>query len=138
MWTTINNCWRNSVGRDYLFIALNIGSVFLSLTAYVINQYYLKINYQNIIFSSFWNDFCAGVFILSYSNILLSFYKYRNIKLDTLTKIIGFSLIVASYWEYITPLYNKSSISDPLDILMYTLGALFYYFTVIACFYAVL
>lgn len=118
---------RNCVGYDYMRSIINALIIVVSIAAYLLNQFYLKTHYNNFILTSYWNDFWAALFILAYSNIWLSFYKNYNLTLDKLPKILFFILIVGSFWEYATPYFKKDSFSDPIDMLTYVTGAVFYY-----------
>lgn len=76
------------------------------------------------------NDFLAGVMLYPIWYLVCAlflrspeeklFFKDRYIILCTL--IAGF------FWEYVTPFLRTDSVSDPLDIIAYLLGAIVFCF----------
>ena len=70
------------------------------------------------------NDLFAPIFLLAYSNVLLSRINHRIHKLWQMLILIGVAGIV---WEYLAPLVKPSSISDPYDLVCYFVGAVLYW-----------
>lgn len=103
------------------FYNVNIIILIITIIAYVVNQKILKLtNY--IFFQYYFNDLLAPIIILSFSNYLLNLYnkviKGKNVYL--------FIIICGIFWEIITPLYKKNSVSDIVDFIMYIMGANIY------------
>jgi hypothetical protein len=44
-----------------------------------------------------------------------------------LERIIPFTLLVGLFWEYVTPLYRISKVSDPFDLIAYVAGSVTYF-----------
>lgn len=93
----------------------------ITIIVYVINQEILK-STNCIFFQYYFNDLLAPIVLLSFSNYLLNVYnkviKGKNIYL--------FIIICGIFWELITPLYKKNSVSDIVDFIMYIIGANIY------------
>lgn len=92
---------------------------------------------NNLIFKKmFWGTpvgaFCVGYFndlicpfgFLSYLNICFSFAKYRITRFWEMQLWI---LAAGLAWEFVAPLLKPTSVTDPLDLLCYHLGAVGYY-----------
>lgn len=96
---------------------------------YAFNNFYLKENSLGIcrVFcQGYLNDFCAGIFILGFTNLLLSEY---DVELKSLGQIVSFSTSCAFVWEFFAPAIKATSVTDWLDILMYILGGACYYYS---------
>lgn len=72
----------------------------------------------------YFNDLLAPILLLSFSNLLLSFYG-KDLQGKNVYLVIA---ICSIYWEFITPLYKTDSVCDILDIVMYMCGASIYSF----------
>lgn len=115
------SCWRNNCCiRDY-GIVLNVKIFVFAFIIYLINQIILKKTIYTF-FKYYFNDLLAPILLLSFSNFLLQFYN-KELKGKNIYIFIGFCSI---FWEFITPLYKKSSVCDILDIVMYLIGASLY------------
>lgn len=68
----------------------------------------------------YFNDILAGILLNAIAQIMLTNkgFKYTPYRGLYLTIVAGI------FWEYITPLFNSRSISDPLDIVAYLTGFL--------------
>lgn len=68
----------------------------------------------------YFNDILAGILLNAIAQIMLTNkgFKYTPYRGLCLTLVAGI------FWEYITPLFNSRSISDPLDIVAYLTGFL--------------
>ena len=55
-------------------------------------------------------------------------YKRRNKKqvLIPTIELIGVSILLMMFFEWVCPLLNTDLVADPMDFLWYTLGLLFY------------
>ena len=106
---------------------MNILIMIICVLLYGMNHI-MKPWYNNEIISLFmngyFNDILAGLFLISFTNVLL--YKV-NKSIHKLVHIEIYLLIVGIFWEYITPLYKTNSTSDPIDILAYMLGGFVYW-----------
>ncbi|MBP3330820.1 MAG: hypothetical protein J6L89_08315 [Clostridia bacterium] len=61
---------------------------------------------------------------MSYTNIITEFKKVRLIKLWQIELLL---LGCGFFWEYITPLFRKETVSDMWDIAAYMLGGVIYW-----------
>lgn len=115
-----NNC--SSFNSIFL---LNTIIFIIAFTLYCLNEIIFKP--KNIIFfKNYMNDFLAFPLLLSFSNIT-SLILIKRLIFDDFTIIISFSFIVGLFWEYVTPLYYKNSVSDLKDILFYVIGSMVYH-----------
>lgn len=115
-------CHRLRGGRP--FVALNVWLLFASLTLYFVNQFLLKSLSDNLIIQSYLNDFLAMGVLLPYANLLLSLYPGKDMRLLRPLPILLFTLCVAIFWEYATPLYLSRSVGDLWDIAAYNASGL--------------
>lgn len=63
----------------------------------------------------YFNDILAGITL----NAMMSSTPKYNARWG-----LYLTLVAGIFWEYITPLFNSRSISDPLDIVAYLTGFL--------------
>lgn len=66
----------------------------------------------------YFNDILAGILLNAIAHIMLTkrSFKYTPYRGLCLTLTAGI------FWEYIAPLFNSRSVSDPLDIIAYLTG----------------
>lgn len=113
---------RSNNSCNFNFISIINAKIFIfTFIVYLINQKILKLtNYT--FFKCYFNDLLAPIILLSFSNFLLNLYS-RTIKGKNIYIFIS---ICGIFWEVITPLLKKDSVSDILDFAMYILGASIY------------
>lgn len=100
---------------------------------YVFNQYYktiCPIESLRLFLVCYANDILAGILILAYSNICLSFISKSIIQLPT---ILWFILGCGFVWEILAPLFKPTAIFDPLDLLAYLIGGIIYWWLQAKC-----
>lgn len=92
---------------------------------YIISQVWLKPYHRSDFFQSHLNDVTAGGALSAFSIMLI-----RQRFQPSFAWVAAFTLIIVSaagcYWEWVTPLYRATSVSDPLDIAAYFAGACLY------------
>lgn len=73
----------------------------------------------------YFNDILAGILLNAIAQIMLTNkgFKYTPYRGLCLTIVAGI------FWEYVAPLFNSKTVSDPLDIIAYLTG--FIIFTII-------
>ena len=76
-----------------------------------------------ILYTGYLNDFCAGIFIVAFANLLLQQY---DMAINTFGKTIGFVFSCGLMWEYFAPLVKQEAVADWMDIIVYILGGVFY------------
>lgn len=126
------NCYhrfRNNISNRINFYILNISILSLSVLLYLINIYVIKGTYAStLFFKNYFNDVLAGIVLLSYTKILLSFYSGKYYLKEKLHWYLLFILPAGLFWEFVTPLYKKSSVADITDILFYLVGGVIYFY----------
>lgn len=111
----------NNSCNIYFSSIINATILIVTFIVYLINQKILKLtNYT--FFKCYFNDLLAPIILLSFSNFLLNLYN-RTIRGKNIYIFIS---ICGIFWEVITPLFKKNSVSDILDFVMYILGASIY------------
>ena len=68
------------------------------------------------------NDFLAGIAILAYINLVLSFSKW-NARIENPLIILAIGFLCGMFWEFVVPIFKKDSVSDWWDVLSYMVGA---------------
>ena len=71
------------------------------------------------------NDIVGSITFAAYTDIILG---SRNWKLDSLWKVELLLLGCGLFWEFITPLFRKNTVTDGWDIVAYLTGGLIYHF----------
>lgn len=111
-------------------IKVNITNLVIFLTAmiiYILNQGIFK-KMSASIFSGFSNDYlndCLAPFVLlSFSSIFISFWGAKLQNALHIALIIIPSIII---WEFVTPLYKKTSVTDMRDVICYVTSASIYW-----------
>lgn len=66
----------------------------------------------------YFNDILAGILLNAIAQIMLT---NKGLKY-TLYRGICLTIVAGIFWEYIVPLFNSRSFSDPLDIIAYLTG----------------
>ena len=105
----------------------------LVIAVYCVNRFIIKpCLYDSesiiaIILKNHFNDFCGSFLFCSYLNILI--YKTRaDLSFRTLKDYVVLGIICAVFWECISPVLIKKSVSDYLDCIAYVAGTVTYYF----------
>lgn len=97
---------------------------------YCLNRFWLKripsLPAIEYILKCHFNDFLAGIAILAYVNLILSFSIYQKAVIVSFSKGVIFSFVCGVLWEYIMPVFFPHGTSDYLDIASYILGGVFY------------
>lgn len=94
---------------------------------YQLNNHYIKANTIGIpheFFVCYFNDLMAPMFMLSYSNILL---RTVGRSITKILHIVAFCLLIGTVWEFFAPFIKRGAVWDPLDIVCYLFGGLFYW-----------
>lgn len=91
-----------------------------------INKFLLSFDNSNL-FSQFMNCYfndvvgCCGY--CAYCDISTVFFINKELKP---LYIVVIAICSGVFWEYITPLFRHDTVSDPIDIVAYSFGALMY------------
>ena len=83
-------------------------------------------NFLGEMLSSHGNDLLGGVAFLAYVNLLISLVK-PEFRLKRLASMLAFIFLCGLFWEYAAPLFVANSVSDPLDLATYMIGAFVYW-----------
>lgn len=63
----------------------------------------------------------------TYEKIIRNLVSFYNKKLIKLWEIELLMLFCGLFWEYLTPLFRKNTVSDIFDVLAYMVGGLIYW-----------
>ena len=109
------------------FILLNISIFALAVGIYGISRF---TSFPTILPSSLgghFHDLLATPVLLSATNLWITACRRGDLVLVRLGSIFTLSVIAGVFWEFVTPLYHKST-TDILDLLAYAIGGLLYFF----------
>lgn len=103
--------------------------IFATLLFYTLNKFTPIFRFLPFdIAANHLNDFFAGILFPAYTNLILSFSKYRKLlRFDTIPRISLLILVCSFVWEFVAPIFLPFSTGDLLDIACYLLGGLFYW-----------
>lgn len=105
----------------------NLIIVGITVGLYVLNQIIkTKIPIEAIkwFMSCYFNDTIGGITFVAYCNLIFGFYNKKLIKLWEIELLM---LFCGLFWEYLTPLFRKNTVSDIFDVLAYMVGGLIYW-----------
>lgn len=134
-----DNYFSNNCNRSYYMFFLvmkkrldnmckpDIFSIFISVSIYCLNYYIFKPCLEGKIgyfCKCYLNDLVCPLFFFAISNCLL---KIINKRIVGFRAIILFGLLMSFFWEYIGPVLNRNSVSDPIDIIFYMTGSVLYW-----------
>ena len=99
----------------------------LIVAIYILNKKVLINTYkgeESVFLKDYLNDLMAPVFVLLISIIVLRLAGYE---LNKFWMVMLIGLFAAIVWEFLIPLINQNSVTDPKDLICYMIGALVYY-----------
>lgn len=105
----------------------NLIIIGVTVALYVVNQTIkTKIPIEGIkwFMSCYFNDTIGGITFVAYCNMVFDFYNRELIKL---WQILLLMLCAGLFWEYVTPMFRKNTISDIWDVLAYMTGGFLYW-----------
>jgi hypothetical protein len=108
------------------FIRLNVSIFALAFGVYGISRF---TSFPTILPSSLgghFHDLLATPVLLSATNLWIIACRRSDLVLVRLRSIFALSIIAGVFWEFVTPLYRTST-TDILDLLAYTIGGLLYF-----------
>ena len=101
--------------------------VTITLVLYAVNQLIktkISIKFLRWFMSCYVNDFIGSITFIAYCNVILSFC---NKEMTTLWQILLIIFSAGLFWEYVTPLFRKNTVSDIGDIVAYMIGGIVYW-----------
>lgn len=108
----------------------DLNVILLVSLAYGINRFWLKnaisLPVISYVLKCHFNDWLAGIVLIAYINLLLSFSRYRHIKLDNGVTVVWVCFFCGLLWEYIFPFFWSHGTSDIWDIVSYAIGGKVY------------
>ena len=99
----------------------------LIVAIYILNKKVLINTYkgeESVFLKDYLNDLMAPVFVLLISSIVLRLAGYE---LNKFWMVMLIGLFAAIVWEFLIPLINQNSVTDPKDLICYMIPALVYY-----------
>lgn len=105
----------------------NLIIIGITVVMYAANQFIkTKIPVEAIrwFMSCYFNDTIGGMTFMAYCNIVFSFY---NRKMTKLWQILLLLLCAGLFWEYVTPIFRKNTVSDIWDVVAYMIGGFLYW-----------
>ena len=115
----------HSSRRHTPFIWLNVAVLIGALSIYAVSRFFIVPHIRPGIWRSHGHDFLALPVLLSASNLYILALRGSVYLIVRPLPAILLALVMGAFWEYVTPLYRHST-SDPLDLIAYVLGAVFY------------
>ena len=106
--------------KDLTIIKTTIG-------LYLTNQYIknkISIKVIKYFMCCYFNDIIGGITFTAYCNLVFIFH---NKKINKLWHYELLLLFAGLYWEYLTPLFRKDTVSDIWDIVAYMTGGIIYW-----------
>lgn len=111
-----------------LFTTDNLISMIIAAFVYSTNTFVLK-NYTSgsvlVFCRCYLNDLFCPFFIVAIARIMLA---WAGIKVNSFIHIFLLGVAFGLFFEFIGPIINLNSVSDPLDFLCYCLGTIAYFF----------
>ena len=106
---------------------INLIIIGITVVMYVANQVIkTKIPVEAIrwFMSCYFNDTIGGMTFMAYCNIVFGFYNRKMIKL---WQILTLMFCAGLFWEYVTPIFRKNTVSDIWDVVAYMIGGFIYW-----------
>ncbi len=97
------------------------GILFAALCLYIVNKYWRSRFQTHPFIQCYFNDIMGGIVFGIIIRTASRFWLKREI---TLTLYMLLFLLAGTYWEFVTPLYIKSSVCDIGDIAAYFSGGI--------------
>ena len=91
------------------------------------NRFILKESLGWSFLRSYLSDVLAGPVILAYTNLLFVAVGKPEHGLRSFPGTLVFMFLVGMFWEFATPLFRKSAVTDWADILAYLIGGIAYW-----------
>lgn len=75
-------------------------------------------------FKNYFNDLICPIFFLAICEIILLCIGYE---IQSYAKLLLIGLSAGAFWEYVSPIFKSTAVSDTKDLLCYLCGTTFYY-----------
>ena len=108
------------------FIILNISIFALAVGVYGISRFTSFPAALPPSLGGHFHDLLATPVLLSATNLWIIACRRSDLVLVRLGSIFTLSVIAGVFWEFVSPLYHKST-TDVLDLLAYAIGGLLYF-----------
>ena len=116
----------NKIIKSIKTSPLNLILIVVALAGYIINNAVLKEisgGFFKVFFVGYFNDLLCPLFFVSYVNLLLI---TQGKELRKMHHILLLCLLAGIVWEFLAPLFKKSSVTDMWDIACYLIGGAVY------------
>ena len=107
--------------------SLDIAIACVCVVVYAVNRFWLKSVTDSRFVHNYLNDLLAMGVLLPYCNSLIRICNRPDLLLMTWQRVLPFAILGGIFWEYVTPMYLSRSVSDPIDLICYSAGAMGYY-----------
>lgn len=114
-------CWRVAS-----LVRLNAFVLVFALGAYCISRFVIPPAATPPIFRSHFHDFLATPVLLAASNLWIAACRCYDLLLLRFHHILALSLVAGCFWEFVTPLYHRST-TDGRDLIAYAVGSVAYF-----------
>ena len=104
----------------------NISIITVIAVLYFLNQRYktaIDNEYLRFFMTGYFNDIIGCIALASYINLVFSIFSYKDYKI---WYIMGIIFVAGLFWEFITPLFRKDTVTDMFDLLAYLIGGSIY------------
>lgn len=104
----------------------------LFIVLLILYAVHLSIKYNTIAVPVFINSYFADLlcvpFILSLFVMTVRYVKKQNTFRLSLSMIVFAVIYISFVFEYLMPKYSTRYTADPMDVVFYVIGAVFYFF----------
>lgn len=118
---------RHLFGSCIAFIRLNVSIFIIAVSIYVLSRLTSFPSTLPPFLGGHFHDLLATPVLLSAANLWIIACRRSDLVIVHLWSIFTLSVIAGVFWEFVTPLYRKST-TDILDLLAYVIGAFLYFF----------
>ncbi len=121
-----HHCAGGGLGLGNVVSVVNLAIFLFCVLLYALNRFILGSYWPTVFMQSYFSDFLAGPVFLAYVNLLFGSVGKPQYALRSFETIAVVMLLAGAFWEFITPLYLSTAVTDCRDLGAYLLGGLAY------------